>query len=441
MIGTAIIGGLTCLSIVITVLIKPSISIKKVNIGLYWVVALLGAILILAFGFVGGDKIVRGLCADNSINPLKIITLFISMTVLSIFLDELGLFKYMANFALQKAKGSQHTMFFYLYAIVSILTVFTSNDIIILTFTPFICHFCKNAEIDPLPYLFCEFIAANTWSMMLVIGNPTNIYLATSFDISFFAYFKQMLIPTVFAGITSLGVLLLIFWKKLKAPMCPKPMAVVIEDKGALIIGVLHLAFCTLLLAISSYIGFEMWYISLGFALSLFVCVLIYSAVKKQQPKALGGCLKRAPYELIPFVISMFVIVLAFNDSGITEIFADFLGGKEDILIFGASSCFAANLVNNIPMSVLFGSVVGELSGSVMPAAYASIIGSNIGAFLTPIGALAGIMWSNILKEQKVEFSFLTFVKYGVLLAIPTLLAAIGGLYLSFIAFPPFSAV
>ena len=436
MIGTAIIGGLTCLAIVTTVLVKPSVKVKKINIGLYWVVALLGAILLLAFKFVDFNKIIQGLTANDSINPLKIITLFISMTILSIFLDELGLFKYLANFALQRAKGSQYTMFFYLYAVVSVLTVFTSNDIIILTFTPFICHFCKNADINPLPYLFCEFISANTWSMMLVIGNPTNIYLATSFNVTFFDYFKQMFIPTVFAGVVSLAVLLLVFRKSLKAPMNPRPMVVEIEDKGALIIGVIHLALCTILLAISSYINLEMWYLSLGFALSLFLFILIYSAIKRQKPKALGGCLKRAPYELIPFVISMFVIVLAFNECGITDIFAKVLGGKEDILIFGVSSCFSANLVNNIPMSVLFGSIVERLGGSMMPAAYASIIGSNVGAFLTPIGALAGIMWSNILKEQKVEFSFLTFIKYGVVVAIPTLLSAIGGLYLSFIAFP-----
>lgn len=58
---------------------------------------------------------------------------------------------------------------------VAILTIFTSNDIVILTFTPFICYFSKNAKINPIPYLVAEF-AATTYSMMLIIGNPTNIY-------------------------------------------------------------------------------------------------------------------------------------------------------------------------------------------------------------------------------------------------------------------------
>jgi len=63
-------------------------------------------------------------------------------------------------------------------------------------------------------------------------------------------------------------------------------------------------------------------------------------------------------------------------------------------------------------------------------AVYSAIIGSNIGAFLTPVGALAGIMWLNILKEKEVKFTFRDFVKYGVVLALPVLAAAVGGLYL-----------
>jgi arsenical pump membrane protein len=79
-------------------------------------------------------------------------------------------------------------------------------------------------------------------------------------------------------------------------------------------------------------------------------------------------------------------------------------------------------------MSVLFCEILklGASSGAI----YATVAGSNIGAFLTPIGALAGIMWAGILKTFKVKFSFLNFVKYGIIIAIPTMLSAIGGIYL-----------
>ncbi|MGF3585413.1 MAG: SLC13 family permease, partial [Thermoplasmatota archaeon] len=90
------------------------------------------------------------------------------------------------------------------------LTIFTSNDIIILTFTPFIYYFTKNAGIDPKLYLIAEFFAANTWSMMLYIGNPTNILLAAAFDLRFDEYFKWMFLPAIVAGLVNMILLYLV---------------------------------------------------------------------------------------------------------------------------------------------------------------------------------------------------------------------------------------
>lgn len=68
---------------------------------------------------------------------------------------------------------------------------------------------------------------------------------------------------------------------------------------------------------------------------------------------------------------------------------------------FGTTSALFANLINNIPMSVLYSKVLESVSAQNLPAAlYASVIGSNLGALLTPIGALAAIMWNAILKNK-----------------------------------------
>jgi arsenical pump membrane protein len=47
---------------------------------------------------------------------------------------------------------------------------------------------------------------------------------------------------------------------------------------------------------------------------------------------------------------------------------------------------------------------------------YSTIIGSNLGALLTPIGALAGIMWLRILKENDIKYSFIDFMKNGIII-------------------------
>lgn len=433
MYSVCIIAGLVCVALVLTVLTNPSINIGKYHIRIfYWTAPVLGSIALLLFRLLPLPVMWEGLTSFGSINPLKILTLFISMTTLSIYLDEVGFFSYIAGISLKFAKTSQLRLFCVLFLLVSVLTVFTSNDIIILTFTPFICYFSKKAEIDPMPYLFGEFVAANTWSMMLIIGNPTNIYLATANGIGFGTYTAHMLLPTLFAGITAFLLLLMIFRKPLSQPISIKEEKPAIRDKGLVIIGLLHLVFCTILLILSSYIGLEMWYITLGFAVSLFLCVTIYKKKKGVKERVLLHTIMRAPWELIPFVLSMFLLVLTLDRYQVTTIISDFFGTDHLVWKYGIASFLAANVMNNIPMSVAFSSIVSHLpEADRLPAAYASIIGSNIGAYFTPLGALAGIMWSGILNKMGIPFSFRKYISYGIRISIPVLIAALVGLYVS----------
>lgn len=431
MIPTLIISLTTFLLITLSIIFLPYIKIGKIKIATHWVIALVGAIILMIFSLSPINEIYDQLIAPTSVNPLKIIILFFSMTIISIYLDEVGLFKYLAIKATKKAKNNQIYLFIILYILTSILTVFTSNDIVILTLTPFICFFAKNTKINPLPYLIAEFVAANTWSMMLIIGNPTNIYLATSAGIEFISYFKVMFLPTIFAGIVELSIIYLLFRKQLKTPLTISEEEYKLESKLDLFIGVSILAICLIFLIISSYIHIEMWIISLICAVTLLIVAVIIRLVTHRNWNYLTGSLKRLPYSLIPFFLSMFVIVVAINYQGISLEIAKVLNKGNIIWVYGFSSLLTCNLINNIPMSILFSNFpVGLETPLFNNAIFASIIGSNIGAFLTPIGALAGIMFSSLLNKYDVKFSFFDFIKYGFIIAIPTISAALLGLFI-----------
>ena len=427
MVATIVISGITFLGITLSILFFPHIKIKHITIDKYWLIALLGAVILVCTTLCPINEIGSSWTSKSAVNPIKILILFFSMTVLSIYLDELGLFKYLASVAVNKAKGHQYVLFFILYFLVAILTIFTSNDIVILTFTPFICFFCKHAKIKALPYLIAEFAAANTWSMMFIIGNPTNIYLATAAGITFIGYFKVMLIPTVIAGLVELLIIYLMFRKSLKEPLNnDEKVEVHIESKLDLIIGAAHLLVCLVFLVISPYIGFEMWLIALICAASLLTISLIIRIVTKREWIYLSDCFKRLPYQLIPFILSMSIIVIALNHQGIASKIGDFLNNGILILNYGASSYLLSNVINNIPMSILFSNIPTALTnGNYLKATFASIIGSNVGAFLTPIGALAGIMFSNLLSKHDMKFTFLDFIKYGSIVSVPVLVVSL----------------
>lgn len=422
-----VISIITCILMILSIIFYPSIKIKNIKISLYWIICLIGAIILICFKQVDFNDIKNEFINNSSINPLKILILFFSMTFISIFLDEVGFFKLIAIKILSKVNNKQITLFICLYFLVAILTVFTSNDIIVLTFTPFICYFCKNAGINPLPYLVGIFISSNTYSMMFIIGNPTNIYLATSQGIDFISYFKIMFIPTILSGLIEFIILILLFRKNLNDKILSREIEKQEYNKFLIIIGLIHLFICLIFLIISSYLNIEMYLISLISALSLLIISFVYFIVKKIKLSKYLDILKRLPFELIPFMLSMFIIVLALNKQNIPSLISNYLNNGNEIINYGISSFLMCNVMNNIPMSVFYASIIniGDLK-----ATYSTIIGSNLGAFLTPIGALAGIMFTSLLKKYDVKYTFIDFIKYGVIISIPTLLVALFSLML-----------
>lgn len=163
-------------------------------------------------------------------------------------------------------------------------------------------------------------------------------------------------------------------------------------------------------------------------AVVLIICALLLSLIRHKKPTVVGHALGRIPYQLIPFVISMFIIVLSLDKMEITKYIATAFNYNE-LVEYGVGSYLASNLVNNIPMSVLFSSVIAA-GDAGLGAVYATVIGSNLGALLSPVGALAGIMFSALTKKAGVKFSNVTFIMYGSCVSVFSLAASLGCLAL-----------
>ena len=492
---TLSVAVITVALMISSIIVKPYVNIRRVKIGLYCAVAVAGAAVLLATGSVSVSEVAQGFTADTAVNPLKILALFLSMTLISVYLGDAGFFTLAAEKVFARSKGGAFKTFIALYFAVSVLTVFTSNDIIVLTFTPPVCIFAKKARVSPLPFLIGEFVAANTWSMALLIGNPTNVYLAGSAGISFFGYMKVMLLPAAAAGLSGLAALIILFRKQLfpaaggkPAPLNPTgltalngtpketpradervfektnetaPSNETIRPRGEtmrpgdetilrgdetlrrgdgerkariskvpLAASLVTLVACIIILSVSSFIGAEMWLVFVISAAALTVFLFVYGLFAEKTAARVFHGLKKAPYELIPFVLSMFVIVLALKKTGVTDALSGALvkNAKSDGFLFGTLAALCSNLLNNIPMSVLFEKIIG---GKSVYATFGAVIGSNIGAFITPVGALAGIMWTKILNGEGVKLSFGKFALYGTFCAVFALAAACLALFIA----------
>ena len=442
------------LATIILILRRPYLYVRlgrrEFKVSSYFLGALTGPVMIMVLGLLNYTQVLAGLEGDGHLNPFGILILFLSMVFLSIFLDIAGFFEFCARSALRFAGNDGRRLFFTFYATVSFLTLFTSNDIVVLTFTPFIYYFTREAGISPKPYLIAEFFAANTWSMMLYIGNPTNILLASAFGLGFGKYLQWMALPTIGAGTGNLLLLYLLFRREISRPIVVKESgrpSDAITDRTGAALGLLLLAGCVVALTIAPSLKLEMWIVSLFFAIALAAILMMRSSyvavIRRNFKDAISphvrSTLWRMPWPVVPFLISLFITVEALRVYGVTSevgrAFAGLLGSSPagHVFVYGFSSALAANVLNNIPMTVAFAAVLRSApADQLLGAILATTVGSNLGANITPIGALAGIMWMSILRNKGVDLSFWEFMRYGLLTTPMTLFICLGVLAIEF---------
>jgi arsenical pump membrane protein len=450
---------------------------------------------------------VTGVLGNDYIRPYSVLILFMSLSYCCISLDLTGLFEFTARKLIVWSRGSGMALFFSFCIFASVLTVFTSNDIVILTLTPILCYAALQSEnLDPIPFVLSQFFLANIWSISLVIGNPTNIIVAEAVKLNFVEYTKWLGLPAVAAGLTCQILLFLIFFKRIPKVVIQKQQQKQVEiDQGPLeeeprrssmdrltapvnhndeehevnevvkvaaqpklrekpqaIIKTLLLFSCLLTLGISSIWGVPAYLITVIFLVLYLVMDFVQDGIllvryyrtrvlKSHDRSVIWGVTKRMPWKIIPFALGMFIIVAVLKYHGVTGLLAkgisryiNWLGGVSSVdnfeslsfwertrAIFASVftmtylSSIACNLLNNQPMTILFTDILQDAgwSGKALTpmyngAQFGLIIGSNLGANITLIGALAGIMWINILRQfndPKInQMSFFKFLGYGI---------------------------
>jgi arsenical pump membrane protein len=92
-----------------------------------------------------------------------------------------------------------------------------------------------------------------------------------------------------------------------------------------------------------------------------------------------------------------------------------------------------SNLFNNLP-AVMIGTLsITEmgLDPHILQIAYlANVLGSDIGALLTPVGTLATLIWMFILKTHGIKISWSQYLRVTIIVVPISLLIGLYSLYL-----------
>ncbi|KAI5831509.1 hypothetical protein K523DRAFT_300306 [Schizophyllum commune Tattone D] len=250
----------------------PYFGHRKVPVNLNTAPILAIAIL-WAAQCIGATDIRNGIVGTDGLKPYNVLILFITLAYMSITLDATGLLKAVAFWVSNKGGTSGPRLYIYFYAMVTLLTVFIGNDPVILSGTVFLLYYTQANDLEPLPWLMSEFTAANTASMVLFLGNPTNVVICEGFGVNNVAFTAYTILPSVACCICGLVALGFQFRdpkhipRRLQRQDYLDPRDVLHDPIGAWV-GSFIFGACLVVIIVVSFFHIDVWKISLPFALA-----------------------------------------------------------------------------------------------------------------------------------------------------------------------------
>jgi len=334
-----------------------------------------------------------------------------------------GLFDHVAALAVRHARGSARRLFVLVYGFGTLVTVFMSNDATAVVLTPAVLAAARAARLRrPLPHLYaCAFIA-NAASFVLPISNPANLVVFGERMPLLAGWLARFALPSAAAIAVTFAVL---YWTQREAlrepiaadvPVPPLSRQAWLTALGIVLTGLG-------LLAASRYgvpLGWPTF--AAGAATLLLVCA--------SRPALLLPVLREVPWSVLPLVAGLFVLVAGLQQAGAIAALARAVqaGAGYDSMMslwgIGTVVALVCNVVNNLPAGLVASSALaaGHASETVTSAV---LVGINLGPNLSVTGSLATLLWLTALRREGHAVGTLQFLRMGMLVMPPALLAAL----------------
>jgi arsenical pump membrane protein len=381
-----------------------------------WAVA--GAAVLLALGLISVSDALTGIG-----NGTDVYLFLFGMMLLAEIARTEGLFDWLAAVAASHAGGSPRRLFFLIYCVGTVVTIFLSNDATAVVLTPAVAAAVRAAKAkETLPYLLiCAFIA-NAASFVLPISNPANLVIYGGRMPPLAQWLPAYLLPSVVAIVAT--YLLLHFTQRgaLRqeiAKEVPRPKLTAAGRTAAAGIAATAVA-----LLAASALDLQL---GLPTAIAGSVTALAVLIRERKWPWSIA---RDISWGVLPLVAGLFVLVEALGKTGLIDAIAALLRAGEQQAAFataalsGVAIALASNLINNLPAGLLAASAVHTAQAGEH-VTRAILIGVDLGPNLSVTGSLATILWLAALRREGLVVGFGAFLKIGAVVMPPALILAI----------------
>ena len=319
-----------------------------------------------------------------------------------------------------------------------VLAMFIDSITVILFLAAVTIELCLLLKSNPVPMIIAEIFCANLGGSATMCGDPPNIIVGTSLQLTFADFITN---TGVLAGISLILVVIyyyLIFHKELRVKRTgkvvaeyPDPKSAITNKKSFAISTVIFLC-AVVLLVTHAQTGLTVATIGLGIA----IVTLITSG------KNIVKVIKGVDYKTLLFFIGLFVVVGGLEQTNVLKLIAEFIGSVSGgnlyvmVAIIIWVSAIASAFVDNIPFAATMVPVIQSLAAlngvNISTLAWGLSMGTDIGGSATPIGASANVVGMSVIAKEGHIVGWGKYCKSAVPATIIVMVVATVGIWLRY---------
>lgn len=360
-----------------------------------------GAVVLVAVGAIGLDR------AGDALRTLAPTVGFLAaLLLIAEGARREGLFEALGAVMARGSRGSPRRLLAFVVLVAAAVTALLSLDATIILLTPIVFATATRMRTRPRPHVYACAHLANSASLLLPVSNLTNLLAFHASRLSFARFAALMALPTLGVVLVEWIVLRRFFAADLGRPgrSSAQPARPRLPRFALAVLALTLAGF-----ALSSVLGIAPVWVAIAGAAALNGPAL---ASRSANPVALVRTIEPG---FLVFILGLGVVVATASANGLASGVRDVLpvgASLPDLLAIAALSAVLANLVNNLPATlILIPVAVAGGPGAVL----AMLIGVNIGPNLTYAGSLATLLWRRVLRAEDSDVQLGVFVRLGAL--------------------------
>ncbi|MGV9735203.1 SLC13 family permease [Rhodococcus aetherivorans] len=381
-------------------------------------VALPAAAAVVAFGVVTPHEVEQ-----------QLRTLFPTVAFLAVILvlghlaDALGVFAWVASVLVRRANHDPRRLLNAVFVTSAVVTAVLSLDATVVLLTPIVLRAATALRMSPRPHVYATGHLANSASLLMPVSNLTNLLAFTATGLTFMHFTVLMTLPWLAVVLVEGLVFRWFFARDLASlpPLQPDPIPPVHAPRYALgIVAATLVGF-----AATGPLGIEpVWAAAMGAA------ALAVPALRRHRTTP-RRVLAAADLWFCVFVFALAVVVAGVSSGPVGDALANVLPTEPSLgalLGVAAAAAVAANVVNNIPATLMLLTALGP--GAPPALILAALLGVNLGPNLTYVGSLATMLWRRLLEGSAGRPDLYTYTRLGVITTPLTLVVAVLALWI-----------